>query len=140
MRNRQLIAHWVMQEGASEGVIERLDRGGKTFFVVRQYPKLRKLFGRLLAEIQRIKSEGDFESARDLVESHGVQLEPALHRQILERYQALRVAPYSGFIQPKLVPVLEGERIVDVKLEYPTDFTAQQLEYSAKYSFLPTSN
>lgn len=140
MRNRQLIAHWVMQEGASEGVTERLDRGGKTFFVVRQYPKLRKLFGRLLAEIQRIKSEGDFESARDLVESHGVQLEPALHRQILERYQALRVAPYSGFIQPKLVPVLEGERIVDVKLEYPTDFTAQQLEYSAKYSFLPTSN
>jgi len=140
MRNRQLIAHWVMQEGASDGVIERLERGGKTFFVVREYPKLRKLFGELLTQIQRIKSEGDFESARDLVDSHGVKLEPELHKQIIERYRALRVAPYAGFIQPRLIPVIKDEQVVDVHIEYPTDFAAQQLEYSAKYSFLPTVN
>jgi dipeptidyl-peptidase-3 len=93
-----------------------------------------------LREIQRIKSEGDFESARDLVETHGVQLDPELHKQIVERYQALKVAPYAGFIQPELVPVKKGDEIVDVRIEYPTDFAAQQLRYAARYSFLPTSN
>ena len=106
----------------------------------RDYIKLRRLFGRLLAEIQRIKSEGDFESARDLVESHGVNVDARLHREVLERYRALHVAPYAGFIQPELVPVMQGEEIVDVRIEYPTDFAAQQLRYSARYSFLPTYN
>jgi dipeptidyl-peptidase III len=140
MRNRQLIARWVLKEGAAQGVVERIERGGKTYYEIRDYVRLRKLFGRLLAEIQRIKSEGDFESARDLVETYGVRVDPELHREVLERYRALNVAPYAGFIQPELTPVMRDEEIVDVRIEYPTDFTAQQLRYSAKYSFLPTYN
>lgn len=140
MRNRQLIASWALKEGSDAGVIERIERGGKTYFEIRDYVRLRKLFGRLLAEIQRIKSEGDFESARDLVESYGVRVDPDLHREVLERYRALNVAPYAGFIQPELTPVLRDDEIVDVRIEYPTDFAAQQLRYSARYSFLPTYN
>jgi dipeptidyl-peptidase-3 len=140
MRNRQLIAHWVLKEGSAQGVVERLERGGKTYFEIRDYVRLRKLFGRLLAEIQRIKSEGDFESARDLVEMHGVRVDQELHREVLERYRALHVAPYAGFIQPELVPVVQGDEIVSVSIEYPIDFAAQQLKFSARYSFLPTYN
>ncbi|MFT3926072.1 MAG: hypothetical protein QM778_26245 [Myxococcales bacterium] len=140
MRNRQLIAKWAYEQGKADNVIERVERGGKTFVVVQDYVRLRKLFGELLKEIQRIKSEGDFESARDLVETHGVQLDEELHKQVRERYQALKVAPYAGFIQPELVPVKKGDEIVDVHIEYPTDFVAQQLRYAARYSFLPTYN
>jgi dipeptidyl-peptidase-3 len=140
MRNRQLIARWVLKEGSSQGVVERIERGGKTYFEIRDYVRLRKLFGRLLAEIQRIKSEGDFESARDLVETYAVRVDPELHREALERYRALNVAPYAGFIQPELTPVERDGEIVDVRIEYPTDFAAQQLRYSARYSFLPTYN
>jgi dipeptidyl-peptidase-3 len=137
MRNRQLIAAWVMQHGAQDGVVERIVRGGKTYVVVRDYPKLRKLFGRLLAEIQRIKSQGDFAAARALVEDYGVKLEPVLQREIRTRYAALNVPPYAAFLQPELKPVTKADQIVDVRIEYPTDFASQQLRYSAKYSFLP---
>jgi dipeptidyl-peptidase-3 len=140
MRNRQLIARWAFERGAGDSVIEKVQRNDKTYFAVRDYVKLRKLFGELLREIQRIKSEGDFESARDLVETYGVKVDPALHKEVRERYRLLNVAPYAGFIQPELVPVEEGGAIVDVKIEYPDDFTAQQLRYSARYSFLPTYN
>jgi dipeptidyl-peptidase-3 len=140
MRNRQLIARWAYEQGKPDNVIELLERDGKTYAVVNDYVRLRKLFGQLLNEIQRIKSEGDFESARDLVESHGVRVDPKLHAQVRERYQSRKVAPYAGFIQPELVPVKKGDEIVDVRIEYPTDFVAQQLRYAARYSFLPTYN
>ncbi len=140
MQNRQLVAAWAYEQGKAHNVIERLERNGKTYVVVRDYVRLRKLFGDLLREIQRIKSEGDLESARDLVEAYGVHIEPELHKQIRERYQMLRVAPYAGFIQPELVAVRKADEIVDVRIEYPTDFVAQQLRYAARYSFLPTYN
>ncbi|HEX2675679.1 MAG TPA: hypothetical protein VHM19_03550, partial [Polyangiales bacterium] len=140
MRNRLLIARWALEHGAGEGVIEKLERNGKTYFAVRDYVKLRKLFGELLKEIQRIKSEGDFESARDLVEGYGVKIDPILHKEVRDRYAQLNVPPYSGFIQPQLVPVLHGDEIIDVKIEYPEDFSAQELGYAARYSLLPTYN
>lgn len=138
MQNHQLIAAWVTQHGAEEGVVERITRAEKTYLVVRDYPKLRKLFGRLLAEIQRIKSQGDFAAARALVDTYGVKLEPSLHHEIHVRYAALNVPPYAGFMQPELKLVTKADQIVDVQIEYPTDFASQQLRYSAKYSFLPT--
>ena len=140
MRNRQLIAAWAFEKGASENVIERVERDGKTYFNINDYEKLRVLFGKLLNEIQRIKSEGDYEAGRNLVENYGVQVDRALHAQVLERSEKLNIAPYGGFINPRLVPVKEGEQIVDVRVEYPDDFTAQMLEYGEKYSFLPDYN
>ncbi len=139
MRNRQMIAKWCYEQGEADTVIEKISRGGKTYFAVRDYMKLRKLVGNLMREVQRIKSEGDFESGRDLVETYGVRVDPALHKEVRERYALLGVAPYAGFIQPTLVPVKQGEQIVDVRIEYPEDFMKQQLDYSARYSFLPTS-
>jgi hypothetical protein len=100
MRNRQLVAKWAFEKGAKENVIEKKQRDGKTYFVVNDYNKLRKLFGELLREIQRIKSEGDFNAGRNLVENYGVKVDPVLHKEVLERYQKLNIAPYAGFIQP----------------------------------------
>ena len=140
MKNRALIARWALAQGASDQVIERIERGGKTYFAVRDYVKLRKLFGRLLREVQRIKSEGDFEAARRLVEDFGVSIEPKLHDEVRARYEVLDVPPYAGFIQPRLVPIETAGRITDVRIEYPDDFAAQQLDYGARYSFLPTHN
>lgn len=140
MRNRQLVAKWAFEKGAKENVIEKKQRDGKTYFVVNDYNKLRKLFGELLREIQRIKSEGDFNAGRNLVENYGVKVDPVLHKEVLERYQKLNIAPYAGFIQPKLVPIKQGEKIIDVKIEYPEDFTKQMLEYDEKYSLLNTYN
>jgi dipeptidyl-peptidase-3 len=140
MRNRQLIARWILEQGASDNVIEKIVRDDQVYYVVRDYVKMRKLVGRLLSEVQRIKSEGDFESARELVETHGVRVDPELHAQVRERYERLGVAPYAGFIQPELTPVLKGEEIVDVTIRYPEDFMAQHLGYASKYSFLPTYN
>ena len=102
--------------------------------------KLRKLFGRLLNEIQRIKSEGDFEAAKKLVETFGVKVDPALHKEVRARYEVLKLAPYAGFMQPQLTPVTNGDTISDVTIEYPDDFVAQQLDYAKRYSFLPTYN
>lgn len=140
MRNRQMIAKWAFEKGKADNVIERMDEDGKTYFVVRDYDKLRALFGDLLREVQRIKSTGDYKAGKKLIETYGVKVDRALHEQVLARWNALGIAPYAGFVQPKLVPVLEGEKIVDVKIEYPSDYVAQMLEYGEKYSFLPTYN
>ncbi len=140
MRNRQLVAAWAMEMGKKDNVIEKKTRDGKTYFVVNDYEKLRKIFGEQLRELQRVTSEGDYKTAQTLVEKYGVQVDPVLHKEVLARYEKLGVAPYSGFIQPKLTPVMKGGQMVDVKIEYPKDFTQQMLEYSQKYSFLPNYN
>jgi dipeptidyl-peptidase-3 len=138
MRNRQLVAAWAYENGRANNVIERRARDGKTYFVVRDYEELRQLFGELLRELQRIKSTGDYAAIRDLVETYGVKVDPDLHAEVLERYAELDIPAYAGFIQPRLVPVEEGGRIVDVRIEYPEDFSAQMLEYAERYAFLPT--
>jgi dipeptidyl-peptidase-3 len=140
MRNRQLIAAWVYEHGLRDNVIERRAQGGKTFFAINDYAKLRGLFGRLLRELQRIKSTGDYAAIRELVERYAVKVDTALHAEVRERYAALGVPAYSGFIGPRLVPVRSGDAIVDVRIEYMDDFTAQMLEYSERYAFLPTWN
>ncbi len=140
MRNRQLIAKWVFEKGMKDKVVEKKADAGKTFFVVNDYQKLRKLFGDLLREIQRIKSEGDFKSAQELVENYGVKVDPELHKEMLDRWSKLNIAPYQGMINPKLVPVMKDGKITDVKIEYPMDFTQQMLEYGKNYSLLPVNN
>jgi len=138
MRNRQLVAAWVYEKGKAHNVIERRERDGKTYFVVRDYERLRELFGELLRELQRIKSEGDYAAIRELVERYAVKVDPAMHAEVLARYEKLDIPPFAGFIGPRLVPVRAGDRIVDVKIEYPDNFGAQMLEYAEKYAFLPT--
>jgi dipeptidyl-peptidase III len=140
MRNRQLVASWAFEKGKKDNVIEMVKKDGKTYVKVNDYEKLRTIFGELLKEIQRIKSEGDYKSATALVEGYGVKVDKTLHQEILERFEKLNVAPYKGFIQPKLVPVMEGDKITDVKIEYPKDFSEQMLEYGKKYNFLPVIN
>ena len=135
MRNRQLVAQWAFERGAEENVIERVVRDGKTYFVINDYDKLRGYFGELLREIQRIKSEGDFEAGRDLVETYGVKVDQALHQEVLARVEPLNLAPYQGFVNPVLEPVMENGAIVDVKATYPTDFLGQMLWYGQEYSF-----
>jgi dipeptidyl-peptidase III len=137
MRNRQLVAAWAYERGKDEKVIERLTRDGKTYFSVNDYDKLRQLFGRLLREIQRIKSEGDYEAGKNLVETYGVKVDQALLAEVHRRYAPLNIAPFMGFIQPELEPVMKDGEIVDVKISYPTNFLNQMLEYGRKYSFLP---
>lgn len=140
MRNRQLIAAWAYAQGREDSVIERREREGKTYFVVNDYQALREIFGRQLRELQRIKSEGDFEAIRDLIETYAVKVDPELHAEVRERYAALDIPPYSGFINAKLVPVEQDGEIVDVRVEYPEDFAEQMLQYARDYSFLPTWN
>jgi len=140
MRNRQLISKWVMEKGAAEKVAEFIKRDGKTYIQINNYEKLRGLFGNLLKEIQRIKSQGDFKAGQALVENYGVKIDPAIHKEVKERFSKLNVAPYKGFIQPRLVAVEKDGKITDVKVEYPTSFSEQMLEYAKKYSFLPNVN
>jgi dipeptidyl-peptidase-3 len=140
MRNRQLVAAWAYEKGRSAGVIEKKVVDGKTYFVVNDYQALRRLFGELLREIQRIKSTGDFEAGKALVETYGVKVDAQLHQEVLNRSKKLNIAPYAGFINPRLVPIEQNGKIVDVKVEYPDDFTQQMLEYAKKYSFLPNEN
>ena len=140
MRNRQLNARWAFEKGKKDNVVEFVKQNGKTFVRINDYKKLRDLFGQLLKEIQRIKSEGDFTAGKNLVETYGVKVDPVLHNEILERYKKLNVKPYRGFIQPKLVPVIDGEKITDVKIEYPQSFYEQMMEYGKKYAFLPVKN
>ena len=140
MRNRQLISKWVYEKGMNENVIEKKIRDGKTYFVINDYQKLRGLFGQLLRETQRITSEGDFEAAKNLVETYGVKVDKELHKEVKERYAKLNIAPYKGFINPVLKPIYNGEKIVDVKVEYPEDFVEQMLYYDQNYSFLPIKN
>ena len=129
MRNRQMIAAWVYEKGRTQGIIERIGRNGKTYFMIHDYEGLRCLFGELLAEVQRIKSEGDFKAARTLIETYGVKVDSSLHGEVLERYRKLGVAPYAGFINPVYKPVMNEGAIVDVKIEYPDDFLCQMLDY-----------
>ena len=140
MRNRQLVASWVYEKGKATNVIERITRNGKTYFKINNYDQLRILFGDLLREIQRIKSEGDYESGKNLVENFGVKVDQDLLTEVHERYKKLNIAPYMGFIQPKLVPVMEGDMIKDVKVEYNNDFLQQMLEFGKDFSFLPVKN
>ncbi|MTI30845.1 dipeptidyl-peptidase 3 family protein [Xanthovirga aplysinae] len=140
MRNRQMVAAWVFEKGKKDNVIERVEKDGKTFFVINDYQKLRVLFGELLREVQRVISQGDFKAGKALIENYGVIADQDLMKEVKERYQHLHTAPYSGFIQPKLIPVMENEEIVDVKVEYPMDFVEQMLDYGKDYSFLPNQN
>jgi len=140
MRNRQLVAQWAYEKGKADNVIEFVERNNKTFVKINDYAKLRVLFGELLREIQRIKSEGDFEAGKNLVETYGVKVNQKLHAEVLERYKKLNIAPYGGFINPRLKPVFSGDKIIDIEVEYPDDFTQQMLEYGQKYSFLPVVN
>lgn len=139
MRNRQLIAAWAFEKGKKDNVIERLKRDGKTYFKINDYMKLRVLFGDLLREIQRIKSEGDYAAGRDLVENYGVKVDQELLKEVHARYAKLNIAPYFAMIQPKLVPVMKSGEITDVKIEYPEDFLAQMLEFGERYGNLPVN-
>ncbi|MDQ2178852.1 dihydrofolate reductase [Marinifilum sp. D714] len=138
MRNRQLIAKWVFERG--DNAIEKVKKEDKTFFVVKDYEKLRGLFGELLAEVQRIKSVGDLEAGKALVENYGVKVDEDLHKEVKERFEKLNLAAYAGFINPDYHPIIENDEIVDVEISYPMDFMEQMLEYSEKYSFLPHVN
>ena len=140
MRNRQLNARWVFEKGKQEKVVELVTVNNKTYVRINDYNKLRNLFGQLLREIQRIKSEGDYKAATALVETYGVNVDPILHKEIISRYATLGIKPYRGFIQPVLEPVLKGDNIIDVKVTYPTSFFQQMMDYKKKYSFLPTMN
>lgn len=137
MRNRQLISAWVFEKGQPEQVIEKVLRDGKTYFNINDYDKLRGLFGDLLKELQRIKSQGDFEAGMALVENYGVKVDPELHEEVLERVKDLDIAPYSGFVNPELVPVTNSAgEITDIKIEYPDSFVDQMLKYGKEHSFL----
>lgn len=137
MRNRQLVAGWAFEKGAKNNVIERVERDGKTYFNINDYEALRVIFGDLLKEIQRIKSEGDYTAGRNLVENYGVKVDHELHQQVLDRSAALNIAPYNGFVNPILIPVYdENNEIIDVKVSQPASFEEQMLNYSEKYGFL----
>ena len=138
MRNRQLISAWCFEQGKPENVIEMVVEKGKTYVKINDYQKLRLLFGKLLAEIQRIKSEGDYEAGKALVENYGVKVNPVLHKEVLERFKKLNIAPYGGFMNPVFTVVEKDGKITDVKIEYPSDYAGQMLDYAKNYSFLPT--
>jgi dipeptidyl-peptidase-3 len=136
MRGRAMVSHWVYEKGKAENVISREVKDGKTYFVINDYQKLRQLYGRLLAEVQRITSEGDYEGARNLIETYGVQVDQELHKEVLGRYAKLNLAPYSGFVNPIYTPVIENGRLVDVKISYTEGYVEQMLRYGKAYSFL----
>ena len=146
MQGRKMIAEWCYEkgkgkiatkaEGASADVIEKRVRDGKTYFVINDYAKLRELFGTLLSELQRIKSEGDYAAGKNLILTYGVNIDPILHKELKERYASLNLKPYGGFINPEIVPVEKDGKVIDYKVEYPADFLKQMLEYGKKYSFL----
>ena len=141
MRNRQLIARWVYENGAAEKVVELVKKDGKTYVVINDYEKVRDLFGRLLAEIQRIKSTGDYAGAHDLVEAYAVKVDPALHAEVLERYKKLNLAPYKGFVNPKYEAVTDANgTITDVTVTYDEGYAEQMLRYSKDYSTLSSVN
>lgn len=141
MRNRQLIAAWVLEKGAQDKVVEFKKKNGKTFVVINDYNKMRTLLGELLAEIQRIKSTGDYEAGKNLVETYAVKVDPDLHKEVLARYEKLNIAPYKGFINPVYTPVKDSNgNITDVKISYDEGYSEQMLRYSKDYSPLPTYN
>ena len=137
MRNRAWVSNWVFEKGAADSVIVEVNRDGKRYYDIRDYEKLRVLFGDLLKEVQRIKSQGDYAAANDLVQNYGVKVNPEIHAQVLDRTEKLGIAPYGGFINPVLVPSMDEEgNIIDIQVTYPDDFTEQMLYYSKNYSFL----
>ena len=141
MRNRQWVSAWVFEQGKANNVIERIEREGKTYFKINDYEKLHQLFGDLLKETQRIKSEGDYEAGKELVENYGVKVDQKLHLEVLERNKKFNIAPYRGFVNPVLIPVTDTDgKITDVVITYPKTFTEQMLYYSKNYNFLPLEN
>ena len=136
MQNRKLIAEWCYEKGAARGIIDKKMRDGKTYFVVNDYEALRGLFAELLAEIQRIKSEGDYAAGKNLVETYAVNIDPQLHKEVLERYAALNLKPYGGFVNPDIVPVEKDGKVVDYKIVYVDNYLQQQLDYGKKYRTL----
>ena len=136
MQNRKLIAEWCYEKGAADNVIEKKVRDGKTYFVVNDYVKLRALFAELLAEIQRIKSEGDYAAGKNLIETYAVHIDPVLHKEVKERYEALDLKPYGGFINPEIRPVVKDGAVVDYEIVYTDDYLGQMLEYGKKYGAL----
>ena len=141
MRNRSLIAHWALEHGQEMKVVELVRKENKTYVKINCYEKLRELFGILLREIQRIKSEGDYEAARNLVEQYGVKINSEIHQEILTRYKALHLSPYKGFINPVYTPIYNKEKeIIDVKVTYGESYAEQMLRYSRDYATLPFIN
>lgn len=137
MRNRQMVSKWVLEKGLANNTITKVARDGKTYFKINDYGKMRDLFGQLLREVQRIKSQGDYEAGKNLIETYGVQVDPQIHEEVLRRSEALNIPPYAGFLNPRLIPVTDNNGdITDIKLEYPDDFTQQMLEYGEKFGFL----
>ena len=136
MQNRKLIAEWCYEKGAADNVIEKKVRDGKTYFVVNDYVKLRALFAELLAEIQRIKSEGDYAAGKNLIETYAVHIDPDLHKEVKDRYEALDLKPYGGFINPEIRPVVKDGAVVDYEVVYTDDYLGQMLEYGKKYGAL----
>ena len=135
MRNRKLIAEWAYENGKAENVVELINKDGKTFIKINDYDKLRELFGKLLSEIQRIKSEGDYEAGRNIVEKYAVKVDPKLHAEVLERYSHLDIAPYKGFVNPIYTPEFDADgKIIDVKISYNEDYIPQMLRYARDYS------
>ncbi len=133
MVNRQWVSAWAFEKGKADNVIEKVEKDGKTYYNINDYAKLRELFGQLLRETQRIKSEGDFKAAQDLVEGYGVKVDQALHAQVLDRNQQFKSAPYSGFVNPVLVPETnDAGEIVDVIVTQPETFEEQMLDYAKK--------
>lgn len=140
MRNRQLISAWVYEKGKSDNVIEMVKRDGKTYIQINDYEKLRDLFGELLAEVQRIKSEGDYAAGRDLVETYAVKVDPAIHKEVLDRYAKLNIAPYKGFVNPIYTPVIDNDgNITDVTISYTEKYLPQVLRYSRDYRTLKSN-
>lgn len=140
MRNRKLISEWAIELGKADNVIEWVVKDGKRYIVVNDFDKLRAIFGEQLREIQRIKSEGDFEAGKALIEKYAVKIDQELHKEVRERYYALNIEPYGGFVNPEYELVMEGDKIVDVKVSYPANYIEQHLHYSKDYSFLPSMN
>ncbi len=136
MQNRKLISDWAYENGLAENVIEKKVRDGKTYFVINNFERLRELFGELLSEIQRIKSEGDYEAAKALVLKYAVNIDPDLHKEVRERYAQLELKPYRGFINPDIVPVEKEGKVVDYKIVYGDNFIEQMMEYGRKYATL----
>ena len=136
MQNRKLIAEWCYEKGAADNVIEKKVRDGKTYFVVNDYVKLRALFAELLAEIQRIKSEGDYAAGKNLIETYAVHIDPVLHKEVKDRYEALDLKPYGGFINPEIRPVVKDGAVIDYEVVYTDDYLGQMLEYGKKYGAL----
>lgn len=141
MRCRSMISHWVYEKGKDSKVVEMLTKDGKTYVKINDYKRLRELFGELLKEVQRIKSQGDFEAGKKLVEDYGVKVESVLHAEVLERYARLNLAPYTGFVNPVLTPVKDATgKITDITVGYTDDYLGQMLNYGKNYSFLPVKN